>query len=120
MLVGHRGCATVFGAIECLEADIATVSPQARSPRWACSCSRPASGMPVSAGLVLVAGLAGAAWAVGGMDGIVWGGMHGVRPYGVLGAALAMVVAPLLGLAAAATIGRRLWRASCCTGQACA
>jgi PiT family inorganic phosphate transporter len=64
-------------------------------------------GIPVSAGLVLVGGLAGAAWKVGGEDAVVWGGLHGIRPYGVLGAALAMFVAPTLGLGAA-LIGRRL------------
>ena len=64
-------------------------------------------GIPVSAGLVLVGGLAGAAWKVGGEDAVVWGGVHGIRPYGVLGAVLAMFIAPTLGLGAA-LIGRRL------------
>ena len=64
-------------------------------------------GIPVSAGLVLVGGLAGAAWQLGGSEAVVWGGMHGIRPYGVFGAAIAMVVAPVLGLAAA-LLGRRL------------
>ena len=37
----------------------------------------------------------------------MWGGLHGIKPYGVLGAALAMVVAPALGISAA-VVGRRV------------
>ncbi len=54
---------------------------------------------------MLVGGLAGAAWATGESGAIVWGGLRGIRPYGVWGAALAVVVAPIAGLAAAA-VGR--------------
>jgi len=64
-------------------------------------------GIPVSAGLVLVGGLAGAAWRSDGRHAVVWGGLHGIRPYGVIGAALAMVVAPVAGLLAA-LIGRHI------------
>src|SRR5262245_10488450 len=46
-------------------------------------------GIPVSAGLVLVGALGGAAWRLGGQDAVVWGGMHGIRLFGVLGAAIA-------------------------------
>ena len=73
-------------------------------------------GVPVSASIALVGGLAGAAAADAGWQAIGWGGLHGVRPYGVLGTLLAIVVSPLVGGSAAAglrfLLGRVMRRAS--------
>ena len=103
LLSGTAVASTVLGAIDVPRSDLATVLAAGTLAALGLLVLATGRGLPVSAGLALVAGLAGAAWAANGIDGIVWGGLHGVRPYGVLGAALAMVVAPLLGLAAAAT-----------------
>ena len=103
MLSGTAVASAVLGAIDVPRSELATVLAAGTLAALGLLVLATRRGLPVSAGLALVAGLAGAAWAANGIDGIVWGGMHGVRPYGVLGAALAMVVAPLLGLAAAAT-----------------
>jgi inorganic phosphate transporter, PiT family len=64
-------------------------------------------GIPVSASIALVGGLAGAAAVEAGWSAVGWGGLHGLRPYGVLGTLLAIVLSPLLGGLAAAG-GRRL------------
>ncbi len=71
-------------------------------------------GIPVSASIALVGGLAGAAAVEGGWGAVGWGGFHGVRPFGVIGTLVAIVLSPLLGgLVAAATrlgLGRLLRR----------
>lgn len=67
-------------------------------------------GVPVSASIALVGGLAGAAAAEAGWDAVGWGGFHGARPYGVLGTLLAIFLSPVLGGCAAAGLRRWLGR----------
>jgi inorganic phosphate transporter, PiT family len=67
-------------------------------------------GIPVSASIALVGGLAGAAAVEAGWQAVGWGGLHGLRPYGVLGSLLAIVISPLLGGVAAVAIRRLLGR----------
>lgn len=67
-------------------------------------------GIPVSASIALVGGLAGAATVEAGWGAVGWGGLHGARPYGVLGTLLAIVVSPVLGGFAAAGLRRGLGR----------
>jgi PiT family inorganic phosphate transporter len=73
-------------------------------------------GVPVSASIALIGGLAGAAAAQAGWGAVGWGGFHGARPYGVIGALVAIVISPLLGGVAAAglrhVLGRALKQAS--------
>jgi PiT family inorganic phosphate transporter len=73
-------------------------------------------GVPVSASIALVGGLAGAAAVDAGWHAVGWGGLRGVHPYGVLGTLLAIVVSPVLGGVLAAglrrSLGRFLHRAS--------
>jgi len=73
-------------------------------------------GVPVSASIALVGGLAGAAATEAGWRAVGWGGFHGIRPYGVLGTLVAIVLSPVVGGFAAAgvrvLIGRMLPRAS--------
>jgi inorganic phosphate transporter, PiT family len=73
-------------------------------------------GIPVSASIALVGGLAGAAFVEAGWRAVGWGGLHGVHPYGVIGTLLAIVVSPVLGGFTAAglrgLLGRVLHRAS--------
>src|SRR3954447_13283061 len=49
-------------------------------------------GLPSSSGHALVGGLAGAAVATTGLDGINWGGFDGWRPAGVFGVLIALAV----------------------------
>jgi PiT family inorganic phosphate transporter len=58
-------------------------------------------GLPSSSGHALVGGLVGAAMVEGGVEAIRWGGVHGLRPVGVVGALVALAVSPPLGALAA-------------------
>lgn len=68
-------------------------------------------GVPVSASIALVGGLAGAAAAQAGWGAVGWGGFHGAHPYGVIGTLVAILLSPLLGGLAAAGLRRVLGRA---------
>jgi inorganic phosphate transporter, PiT family len=68
-------------------------------------------GVPVSASIALVGGLAGAAAATAGWGAVGWGGFHGARPYGVVGTLVAIFLSPLLGGFAAAGLRRALGQA---------
>ena len=57
-------------------------------------------GLPTSATHGLVGGLAGAGLAEGGIHAVNWGGFDGIRPVGVFGALSALILAPIVGLAA--------------------
>ncbi len=52
-------------------------------------------GLPASASVSLVGGLAGAALATGGVGAVNWGGVEGVRIHGVLGVLAGIVIAPV-------------------------
>ncbi|HYI19453.1 MAG TPA: inorganic phosphate transporter [Solirubrobacteraceae bacterium] len=67
-------------------------------------------GLPSSSGHALVGGLVGAALVEGGTDAVNWGGLDGLRPVGVIGTALALAVAPVLGALAALITTRALRR----------
>jgi PiT family inorganic phosphate transporter len=61
-------------------------------------------------GTYLAGGLAGAAAVGAGLHGIGWGGFRGVRPYGVLGTLLAIVISPVIGGCLAGVLRRMLGR----------
>jgi PiT family inorganic phosphate transporter len=67
-------------------------------------------GVPVSASIALVGGLAGAALVEAGWRAVGWGGLRGVHPYGVVGTLLAIVISPVLGGFLAAGLRRSLGR----------
>jgi len=56
--------------------------------------------IPSSSSHALIGGLVGVALISSGIDAVHWGGLEGLRPVGVLGVMLVLVLAPLLGLAA--------------------
>jgi PiT family inorganic phosphate transporter len=105
VLTGTAVVATILGSIDVAPGDLTTVTAAGTVSAVLFLAVAARLGIPVSAGLVLVGGLAGAAWATGESGAIVWGGLRGIRPYGVWGTALAVVVAPIAGLGAAA-VGR--------------
>jgi inorganic phosphate transporter, PiT family len=73
-------------------------------------------GLPCSSGHCLVGALAGAAFADGGASAVNWGGMHGLRPEGVLGSLvwllLSSVIAVPIAVAGIRLARRGLRRAS--------
>ena len=84
-------------------------------------------GLPSSSGHALVGGLIGAGLLAGGLGGIRWGGLDGLRPVGVAGTLIALAISPLVGaLAALAAIrlvrrlarrATRRWRGPVRTGE---
>ena len=69
-------------------------------------------GLPSSSGHALVGGLVGAALVAGGTEAILWGGIEGGHPVGVLGTLAALAVAPVLGALAALVAIRAIRRAA--------
>jgi inorganic phosphate transporter, PiT family len=67
-------------------------------------------GIPTSATYGLIGGLVGGALVAGGS--IRWGGLHGARPYGVLGALAGIVVSPIVGVAVGWALRRLIVRAT--------
>ncbi|MDA8314059.1 MAG: inorganic phosphate transporter [Actinomycetota bacterium] len=61
-------------------------------------------GLPTSASVGLVGGLAGAGLAAGGVGAVEWGGLAGVRPVGVLGVLIGILLAPFLAAGAAGLV----------------
>ncbi len=57
-------------------------------------------GLPSSSSHALLGGLVGAALAEGGSGAVNWGGFDGLHPVGVIGFAMALAIAPLVGFAA--------------------
>ena len=55
-------------------------------------------GLPCSSGHCLVGALAGAALAQGGRRAVYWGGLHGLRPEGVFGSLLWLLVSTVVAL----------------------
>ncbi|MGB7051919.1 MAG: inorganic phosphate transporter [Acidimicrobiales bacterium] len=68
-------------------------------------------GLPCSSGHCLVGALAGAALAKGGASAVHWGGLHGLRPEGVLGSLLWLVISTTIAFPLA-MVGIRLARRS--------
>jgi len=67
-------------------------------------------GLPSSSGHALLGGLVGAALLAGGLDAVQWGGLDGLRPFGVLGTLAALAVSPVVGALAALVAIRALRR----------
>jgi PiT family inorganic phosphate transporter len=107
VLSGTAVATAVLSAIDVPAVDVITVMAAGSVAAVVLLVFASRAGIPISAGLALVGALAGAAWNADGRGAVVWGGLHGIKPYGVLGAALAMVVAPALGISAA-VVGRRV------------
>lgn len=61
-------------------------------------------GIPTSASVALVGGLAGAGVVAGGWHAVEWGGLHGARLVGVSGVLAGIVLAPLFGAGVAALL----------------
>jgi len=66
-------------------------------------------GLPSSSSHALVGAMVGAGLVTAGVGAVVWGGMDGLKPYGVLGVLVALAISPLLG-AGAGWLGERLSR----------
>ncbi|MDA8312336.1 MAG: inorganic phosphate transporter [Actinomycetota bacterium] len=104
LLAGVAVARTVAGIVhvgsEAIVPVMAAASLAAVGFTWATT----RSGLPTSASVGLVGGLAGAGLAAGGARDVQWGGLAGVRPIGVLGVLIGILLAPLLAAAAAGIV----------------
>jgi PiT family inorganic phosphate transporter len=66
-------------------------------------------GLPSSSSHALVGGLIGASMAATGLRAVRWGGIHGIRPVGVIGVLLSLAISPVLGFGAG-VVGSRVAR----------
>ncbi len=106
LLAGEAVAVTMTGLVHVPVRDLSTVYIAGGLPSLCFALVATRRGVPVSASIAIVGGLAGAAAVEGGMGAVGWGGFHGLRPYGVAGAFAALVVSPVLGgVVAAATRG---------------
>lgn len=98
--------------------DIIHVGPKLESPVLAAACFTAVvftwvttkRGLPTSASVGLVGGLAGAGVAAGGTGAVAWGGLAGVRLVGVLGVLIGILIAPFLAALVAAVIDQLMRR----------
>jgi PiT family inorganic phosphate transporter len=68
------------------------------------------AGIPASASYGLIGGLVGAGVVAEGWDAIDWGGVEGLRPVGVIGALVGLLLTPIAGVAVAAALRASLVR----------
>jgi inorganic phosphate transporter, PiT family len=68
-------------------------------------------GLPSSSSHALVGGLVGAGLVTAGSHAVEWGGLHGLRPFGVLGVLAGLALSPLLGAIAGLGLERVMRRA---------
>jgi len=118
ILVGTAVAATVVGIVSVPSRDLLDVLGAAVVGALAWSLLTLWLGLPCSSGHCLVGALAGAALADGGASAVHWGGLHGLRPVGVVGSLLWLVFSTavalplsLLGIRAARRALRRASRA---------
>src|SRR5579875_273815 len=79
---------------------LAAASPAAVGFTWVTT----RRGLPTSASVGLVGGLAGAGVAARGAGAVEWGGLAGGRPVGVLGVLIGILLAPFLAALVAGTL----------------
>lgn len=92
--------------------ELVRVSSALRAPSLAAGCLAAVAftgfcahrGIPASASVGLVSGLAGAGMAAGGVHAVNWGGLRSLHLAGVVGVLVGIVLAPLLGGFAAALV----------------
>ena len=98
LLVGTAVAATVAGIVSVPTATLLAVLGAAVSAALAWSLFTLRLGLPCSSGHCLVGALAGAALAEGGLGAVHWGGLHGLRPVGVVGSLLWLVLSTALAV----------------------
>ncbi|MCZ7587468.1 MAG: inorganic phosphate transporter [Gaiella sp.] len=100
LLGGTAVALTIAGLVSVPAADVATVYAAGCVATIGFVAAAARLGLPTSATHGLIGGLTGAALWSGGIDAVNWGGLDGIRPLGTLGALLALVVSPIVGVAA--------------------
>lgn len=112
-LLGTAVADTVGGIVDHDATDTIALVGAALTAAMAWNLITWSRGLPSSSSHALVGGLTGAALADAGPSAVNWGGMHGIRPDGVIGVLLVLAVSPLVGALAGwavIRVGRRATR----------
>ncbi len=113
LLAGRAVATTIAGVIDIDESHLVGVVCAAIAGALAWNLFTLRLGLPCSSGHCLVGALAGAAFANAGSAAVVWGGLHGLRPYGVLGVLIWLALSATIAVpitAAATRLSRRALR----------
>lgn len=113
VLVGTAVASTVAGIVNVPKEHVVAVIGSATFAATSWNILMWSRALPSSSGHALVGGLAGAAFAQSGIHAVTWGGLDGLRPYGLAGVLIALAVSPPLGLliaAGAVRLNRRALR----------
>jgi PiT family inorganic phosphate transporter len=101
LLLGTAVAATVAGIVSVSAHHLLDVLAAALTGALAWNLFTLRLGLPCSSGHCLVGALVGAALADGGGSAVHWGGMHGLRPAGVVGSLVWLVLSSVAALALA-------------------
>jgi len=102
LLVGTAVAATVAGIISVPTSQVMGVLAAAVTGALIWNILTLWWGLPCSSGHCLVGALAGAALAQGGTHAVQWGGLHGIRPVGVVGSLIWLVFSTVIAVPLAA------------------
>ena len=102
LLVGTAVAATVAGIISVPTGQVMAVLGAAVTGALMWNVLTLWWGLPCSSGHCLVGALAGAALARGGAHAVQWGGLHGIRPVGVVGSLIWLVFSTAIAVPLAA------------------
>ena len=111
LTVGTAVATTVAGIVSVSERDLLAVLGAAVLGALVWSLVTLRLGLPCSSGHCLVGALAGAALADGGGGAVHWGGLAGIRPVGVLGSLIWLILSSILAIPVALGVIRGSRRA---------
>ena len=112
LLLGSAVADTVAGIVTVPNDEVIAVLGAALTGAVVWNCITWARGLPSSSGHALLGGLVGAAIAEGGTSVVNWGGFDGIMPVGVIGVAVVLTIAPVLGFVAGLLVDRGARRAA--------
>ncbi len=111
VLLGSAVADTIAGIVTVATSEVIAVLGAALTGAVAWNAITWTRGLPSSSGHALLGGLLGAALAEGGTGAVNWGGFDGVVPVGVIGVAVVLTTAPILGFVAGLVVDRLARRA---------
>jgi PiT family inorganic phosphate transporter len=112
LILGHAVADTVAGIVTVPADHVIAVVGAALTGAVAWNAITWWRGLPSSSGHALLGGLVGAALIEGGPGSVDWGGFDGIKPVGVIGVAVVLTIAPVIGFLAGLVVDRVLRRAA--------
>jgi len=106
LLFGSAVANTIEGIVTVPNNEVIPVLGAALTGAVVWNCITWARGLPSSSGHALLGGLVGAAIAEGGTGAVNWGGFDGIVPVGVIGVAVVLTIAPVVGFVAGLIVDR--------------